>query len=119
MTEHSDNFFLQTITRFANCQNEQNLPGLLQLMHRDSFAYKSTQQMFLKLFSAFELRITLLGKCFIAAEEEFAYVRMKLAIEKLEGPDFKNNITEFLVVFRLVGDEWKIWCQHPLTFQSL
>ncbi|MES2625145.1 MAG: hypothetical protein V4628_07695 [Pseudomonadota bacterium] len=119
MSIEPDDTFYIAITNFVECQNTQDLQGMLRLMHKESFAYPATQQVFMKLFAAFELRITLLHQAFIAIEGEYAYARIKIQTEKLTGPDFRNNITEFLLVFRLIGNTWKIWCQNPLSFQLL
>ena len=119
MANELDSQFLQAVTAFVELRNTQDLQGILRLMHQESFAYKPMQQVLLKLFTAFELQTVLLERVFIARENEYVYVRIKLRTEKIAGPDFKNNIAEFLVVFRIVGNVWKIWCQSPLTFRLL
>jgi hypothetical protein len=119
MADDLDKPFLTAVTEFVGFQNEQDIQGILRLMHKESFAYKPTQQVFLRLFAAFELQTTLLSTVFLTSDEDYAYVRLKLRTEKIAGPDFKNNITEFLVVFRLINNVWKIWWQHPLAFHLL
>src|SRR5689334_16455773 len=114
-----DKPFLHALTQFVECQNSQDIQGILRLMHVKSFAYKQTQQTFLSLFATFELQTTLLRMVFIAKDNDYAYARLKLKTEKTGGPDFRNNVTEFLVVFRLMDDAWKIWWLHPLTFELL
>jgi hypothetical protein len=119
VTNDLDDPFLTAIAEFVALKNAQDLQGILRLMHKESFAYMPTQQLLLKLFAAFELQTSLLSSVFIARDDDYAYVRIKLRTEKLAGPDFKNNVTEFLVVFRMRGNAWRIWCQNPLSFDLL
>jgi hypothetical protein len=119
MTGDMDKPFLHAVAEFVRLQNAQDIQGILRLMHKESFAYRQTQQIFLKLFAAFELQATLVDAVFVARDDDYAYVRLQLRTEKIAGPDFKNNITEFLVVFRLIDNVWKIWWQHPLGFHLL
>jgi hypothetical protein len=100
-------------------QNAQDLQGILRLMHQDSFAYAPSEQLLLRLFASYSLQFTLLGQKFIGVDEDLAYVRTSIKAEKIEGPEFKDNLTDSLVVFRCCNGEWKIWCQAPLLLTLL
>ncbi|MDR0780965.1 MAG: hypothetical protein LBF16_09785 [Pseudomonadales bacterium] len=108
---------LNTLDELVQFQREQDLPGVLSLMHQSSFAYMPTQQMLMKLFAAYELKLTLLDKKFVAADEHYAFARLRLRTEKIQGPEFRDNTSESLVIFKQVNGEWKIWTQAPIEIQ--
>lgn len=100
-------------------QNQHDLQAMLRDMHPESFAYEPAEQFLMRLFAHYRLKFTLLGQKFIAVDEDLVYARTQIRSEKLEGPEFIDNVTDTLIVFRRIDNEWKIWCQAPLLFSPL
>lgn len=99
------------------CQNEQDLQGAMRLIHAASYSYGPTQQFLLNLFANYKLNFRLLDHKLLALDDDYAFFRFKVRSEKIDGPDFKDNITDSIGIFRNVDGSWKIWCQAPITFQ--
>jgi len=52
-------------------------------------------------------------------DKTYAYARVQQQSTKVSGPEFKNNITDQLIVFRKDGHEWKIWTTAILNIKYL
>jgi hypothetical protein len=109
----------QMLAEQIRCQNEQDLQGVLRFIHKESFSYIPTQQLLMKLFATYQLQLSLLDRKLIAIDGDYAFLRFQLKSEKLDGPDFRDNIADSIVVFRRLNDQWKIWCQSPINFQAV
>jgi hypothetical protein len=103
----------------AQCQSEQDLQGVLQLIHRESFSYNPTQQWLMKLFASYQLRFSLIGHKLLAVDGDYAFVRCQLKSESMDAPEFSNKITDSIVIFRKLNEQWKIWCQAPIDFHAI
>ena len=61
------------------------------------------------LFKNYDLKYEVKSFRFVAADADYAYVRVVQVTSKVAGPDFNNNTVDGLHVFRKDGAAWKFW----------
>lgn len=49
----------------------------------------------------------------------WAKIKLMHKSMKVSGPEFKNNITDQLMVFKQDGDDWKIWTTAILNIEYI
>lgn len=106
---------LSTLEKYFNALNDNDLEGVLSMIHRSSPAQMPTRQILGQLMNSYTLNNVLLKTNYIGADNDYIYVRMKQKIIKLEGPEFKNNISDSIIVLKQDEDAWKIWSMMSLV----
>jgi len=111
---------LKTIVE-KNCQFTQarKKDEVIALIHPDSLSYTQTKQMVEQLFSSYHLSVLVIVFKFMGKDKTYAYARVQQEIKKISGPEFKDNITDQLIVFKQDGDEWKIWTTAVLNIKYI
>ena len=51
---------------------------------------------------------------FIGESGPYAFVRAKEKSTKVSDTDFRNNVTEVVLVFKKHGAAWKLWGEYTL-----
>lgn len=100
-------------------QNLKDMQGVLNCIHNESISRSTSKQLLEPLFNQFTLNNTIVNHSYIGADCEFIYFRFKQKIEKIAGPDFKDMLSENLVIFSQEDDKWKIWDQLVLMIKPL
>ncbi len=97
----------------------EDLNAVLDTMHADSPVYSQSQKAVEFLFKTYDLKYKLLLFRFIGQDDEYALARFKFSAEKVDGPEFRNNIPDTIHVFRKENDKWKIWSQATLEINYI
>lgn len=108
-----------TVEAYVMAQNRGDPKAVLEFFHKSSPTYESTRQMLHQVFLNYKLKNELLGLSFVGTDDPYAYVRIRQRTEKVEGPDFMDNVTDLLVVLRQDEDAWKIWAQALLGAEAV
>ena len=105
----------------ANCFHTQigNVDGVLETIHTKSPSYAQSKQVLDNLFAAYKLNVEMVSFNLIAEDDDFAYVRAQQKVTKVSGPEFKDNVTEQLMAFKLEEGVWKIWTTAILSISPL
>jgi len=105
---------LCTLGKYINAMNDNDIEGVLNMIHSSSQAQMPTRQMLGQLMNAYKLKNELLDSKYIGADNKYIFIRVKQKTIKLEGPEFKNNITDSVIALKQDEDAWKIWGLMPL-----
>jgi len=108
-----------TFESYVTAQSRGDAKAALAHFHRHSPTYESARQMLHHLFLNYKLTCTLLGVDIVGTDERHAYARVRLRTEKVEGPTFRDNVTDALIVLREDAGAWKIWNQALLTVEEM
>lgn len=121
-TSHADraaDTLREIVVAYVAAQGEGDAKAVLRHFHRSSPTYESTRQMLNQLFLNYKLKCELLGMSVVGTDERYAYVTVRQRTEKVDGPEFHDNVTDTLLVMREDEDEdegeWKIWSQALLS----
>jgi len=98
---------------------EEDLELTLTTIHTQSPNYASSAQIMQQLFVAYDLKYEIVEINFIDVDDEYAYVRVVQKSEKINGPEFRNNILDALQVFKQEEGQWKLWTQANLAINYL
>jgi len=101
----------ETFEAYVSAQNRGDAKAAAEFIHKGSPTYESARQMLHQLYLNYKLRSELLGVHFVGADDVYAYVRVRQLTEKIEGPEFRDNVTDALIVLREDEGAWKIWNQ--------
>lgn len=105
---------LRLLEEYHKVLNDHDLEGVLGKIHSGSPAQAPTRQLLEQLFKAYRLNNELLNARRIGDDGDYVYIRMKQRITKLEGAEFRDNISDSLVAIRQDGDALKVWSVMPL-----
>jgi len=112
------NIFLKTswdiLEKYYDAMNCNKLEEVMSLIHSNSPVQIPTRQLLGQLMSNYKLNNELLLTYYVGAYNDYIFIRMKQKTIKLEGPEFKNNITDSIVAMKQDDGEWKIWSMMPL-----
>ncbi len=100
---------LNLLDKYYKVLNDHDIEGILDMIHRDSPAQSPTKQVLDGLFNTYRLNNVLLGTKNMFIDDDYVYLRMKQKTTRIEGPEFKDNISDSLVVFRKEERNWKVW----------
>ncbi|MFO7287747.1 MAG: hypothetical protein C0P79_012900 [Gammaproteobacteria bacterium] len=90
----------------------------LEHFHRSSPTYESAREMLHQLFLNYKLRCALETVDVVGMDESYVYARVRQRTEKVEGPAFRDNVTDVLIVLREDEGAWKIWNQALLSVEA-
>ena len=105
---------LSTLEKYYEAMNNNDLEGTLSMIHSTSPTQLPTRQILGKLMHAYKLKTELIETKFIGSDNGYICIRMTQKTTKVEGPDFKDNITDSLVAMKHDEKVWKIWSMMPL-----
>lgn len=105
---------LSMLDEHQNFLNNQDLEGVIGTLHSASPAQEPTRQMLSQLFDAYRLTNELIDTKYVGNDEDYIYIRIKQKVSKLEGPEFRDNVSDILVAVRKDGNFWKVWSMMPL-----
>jgi hypothetical protein len=91
----------------------------LELVHTQSPGYLQSQQALSRTFVNFTLKYSVLSFSYIGKDGEYAVARVKMKTEKVEGPAFRDNIVDAIMIFKKEDDAWKIWTQANCNVKFL
>jgi tRNA U34 5-carboxymethylaminomethyl modifying GTPase MnmE/TrmE len=100
------------LDNFEHMQNE-DADAVMEDMH--SQACQQTQQMLQQFYLDYDLKYELLNYKFVGEDNEYAYAKVKQLTTRISGPEFKNNETEMLVIFKQENGLWKEWAHALLS----
>jgi hypothetical protein len=106
---------LSVLYEHQNFINNQDLEGVIGTIHSASPSQPATRKMLGQLFNSYRLTNELIDIKYVGCDEDYIYIRMKQKISKLEGPEFRDNISDSLVAARKESDAWKVWSVMPLA----
>jgi len=92
---------------------------LMTTIHPSSLAYANTKQLMEQLLTTYQLNVESKKYEYIGKDKSYAYARVQQQISKISGPEYKNSITDQLMVFKQDGNEWKIWTTAILNIKYL
>ncbi|PCJ47149.1 MAG: hypothetical protein COA74_12315 [Gammaproteobacteria bacterium] len=92
---------------------------VIDQIHPNSLSYAQSKQMLKQLFANYQLDVSLKEFKYMGKDKIYAYAKVQQKTLKISGPEFKNNITEQLIVFKQDGDDWKIWTTAILNIKYL
>ena len=117
------NNFMKTswdiLEKYHNAMNGNKLEEVLDFIHSSSPVQIPTRQLLGQLMSSYKLNNKLLLTCYVGSDSGYIFIRMKQKTTKLEGPDFRDNITDSIVAMKQDEDAWKIWSMMPLETSFL
>ncbi len=93
--------------------------NVLATIHPKSLSYAQTEQMLKQLFDVYQLQVGLNAFKYMGKDKTYAYARVQQQTNKISGHEFKNNITDQLIIFKLDGEDWKIWTTTILNIKFL
>lgn len=96
-----------TLRNLAAMQNE-DVDAVAETLHSDCPGYAATLDVSDQLFRLYALDYRELDFHVVAIDGEYAYARVRQEVRKRSGPDFMDNMTDSLQVYRKDGDAWKI-----------
>ena len=119
IAENNDNSPLlkslsRMLARYHGFLNDHDIENVLDMIHDRSPAKASIRRMLEQTFSTYRLKNTLLCAKYIGIDNDYVYVRILERIAKLEGPEFRDNVADSLVVIKWVEDAWKVCSITPL-----
>lgn len=87
----------------------EDVDAYMATLHPDSPGAAATRQQMFQLLSTYDLSFRLLDFEFLGADAEYAVARTHHETRRLRGPVFRDNVVDGIQVFRLDGDEWRLW----------
>ncbi len=121
--QNNENDFLEmllsTFKKYYRAMNDKDLEGVLSMIHSSSPAQMPTRQMLGPLMNKFKLIYEFMDLKYIGTDNDYIYIRINQKTTKLEGPDFRNNMTGTIVVMKQDENIWKIWGVMPLETNFL
>jgi hypothetical protein len=99
--------------------NAGNVEKSMTAVHPKSRAYQGTLTYTKSLIASYKLKFTLDSVAFIGCDGEYAVVRAKETCRRLEGPEFKDNQTDTMQIFRKDGNDRKLWQTSILSTRLL
>jgi hypothetical protein len=115
MEKNMENSVMAVMQNMVKAQNDRDIIGLLRLVHRESPAYAPTQQVMMKVFENYRLKSNLSNVSIIGVDDEYAYIRACIQSVKIDDSDYRNNLTQTLVILRRCNNEWLIWMQVVIS----
>lgn len=94
-----------------NAAQKENIQALMKTVHTNSPVYQATRSQSEMIFAAYKLKYKLHSVRVIGQDGDWVFARIDVTTTKVDGPDFRNNRTSLLQVFRKDGDSWKYWNQ--------
>jgi hypothetical protein len=107
------------LEKYYNAMNGNKLEEVMSLIHSSSPVQIPTRQLLGQLMSNYKLNNELLLTCYVGTDLDYIFIRMKQKTIKLEGPEFKNNITDSIVAMKQDDGAWRIWSMMPLQTNFL
>ncbi len=104
---------------YVAAQNGKEVREALRFVHGESPLFDATRRLLSQLYLNYTFAIELLGVHVVGADADYAYLRVVQKTEKVEGPEFKDNVTRSLIVLAQEKDAWKIWAQTILSVALL
>jgi hypothetical protein len=99
--------------------NAKDSYDVLDSVHSQSPYYEQMQMMVEEINKLYTLKSELLSFEYMGQSGEYATALVKQKTEKIDGPEFRNNIVTTMTVFRKDGEAWKIWQSLTLDVEYL
>lgn len=94
---------------------DENLKGALSLIDEQSPVYAPTQQAYEQQFSLFDLKFALKDVQVVGVDGDQAAVKTVIDVDKVNGPDFDNNVTTAMHLLIKRNGQWKIAQSQTLS----
>ncbi len=117
--QNLDSALRKVINENFDAYEKEDLDRVLATVHTKSFGYQSTKQATIEIFSAYDLHYELLESRLLSLDGEYAVVRARQKTTKRNGPEFRDNILDTVMVFKQEDGRWKFWTQAILDVQFL
>ena len=118
-SQEQDQTLARLYAEVIRLQNLKDMTGVLSCVHAESFGRILIQQILEPFFNLFTLQYSLISHAYVGSDGEYTYYRAKVKIEKIAGPDFKNGLTENLVLYKQQQGQWKVWNRVLLTMVAV
>ncbi len=92
---------------------------IMKTIHQSSPSYSQTMQIMGQLLENYQLNVEVVKFKCLSKDESYVYARAQQKVTKVSGPEFKENITDQLLIFKKDGDDWKIWTTAILSIKYL
>lgn len=98
-------------------QTASDTKAAMRHVHGASPIYEPTRRTLAQLLVNYRLECRLLSLDYVGTDGQYAYVRVRHSTRGLEGPAFRDNVTDQLAVMRAENGTWKIWSQALLGIE--
>ena len=98
---------------------KEDIFRVLATVHTLSPSYMSTKSVADKIFPAYQLKYELLNFKYLLTDGEYAIARVSQKTSKVEGPQFRDNVIDLIIVYKQEKGKWKLWSQVILTVEFL
>lgn len=99
------------LTYHIQMSNDEDIPGYMSTIHRDSPLYSQTSSSLATIFSTYDLRYQFDNIRIEGVSGADATVRLDLTTTKISGPDFRDNRIDITFYLKKDGGQWKIYNQ--------
>lgn len=87
--------------------NSENIQDVLSTPDQTSPYFKSSEQIFTRIFEIFDLELTLDNVKINKVENGIAEVELTLTTKKKSGPEFSDNVSVSLSILKKTENGWK------------
>lgn len=87
--------------------NSENIQDVLSTLDETSPYFKSSEQIFTRIFEIFDLELTLDNLKINKVENGLAEVELTLTTKKKSGPEFSDNVAVSLNILKKTENGWK------------
>jgi len=94
--------------------NAKNVDGVLSSIDTHSPDYATTKDALAEQFQNIGATAKLTDFRYIGHDDEFAVVRMKIALAGPPTSDFVDNVVDGMMVFHQENGTWKLWSEDVL-----
>jgi hypothetical protein len=94
--------------------NAKNVDGVLSSIDTHSPDYATTKDALTEQFQNIGATAKLTDFRYIGHDDEFAVVRMKIALAGPPTSDFVDNVVDGMMVFHQENGTWKLWSEDVL-----
>lgn len=99
----------QLVDRNLQAAQAEDLEAYMAQMHPQSPLFESTRRTMRVIFDRYQMDYQLMDVAFIGTDGQYAVVRARSSTRKVSGPEFRDNVTDVMHVFRQDEGQWKFW----------
>jgi len=114
-----DKALQETVKANLAGMNDKDAYEVLDSVHSQSPYHEQMQMMLEEINKLYTLKSELLSFEYMGQAGEYATALVKQKTEKVDGPDFRDNIVTTMTVFRKDGEAWKIWQSLTMDVEYL
>lgn len=99
--------------------NNRNIEAYLNSFDRESPIYLSEKETSSMLFKIYELKYEVTDLSLKKKDQNTAEVIARVSVKKIRGPEFQNNIADFLFILKRTAGIWKIEYKKALKIDFI